>query len=514
MANGCKKKTYRSLGFENHYQSYFPLAIEKLDQKGQPNTVLANELKTDDLIVIHNQEVIPCDSILLSNQANIDYSFVTGESKIEKIDANSLIYAGGRHIGERIHLKVVKPISASHLTQLWNHDVFQKPGHFFSDTLDLIGKRFVIATLIVTVATFLFWYSKNDPRALWAATSVLLVACPCAIALAMPFGLSNAAKWLSKIGFYVKNPLIVEKLSKINHIVFDKTGTLSSSKSHSIHYYGEDLNPEDLSVIKSMTQNSLHPLSQSLCQNIIGETVLINHFDEVAGKGLKAEYNGKIYVIGSSTWVGLSYTENKQSCVFISINNEYKGYYSIERSYRTNLLKQIPTLSKYYTTEILSGDYESEKQYLSTWFSPKNMHFNNSPEDKLHFIERLKKNNRNVLMIGDGLNDAGALKVSDVGISVSDHIYHFSPACDIIAEAEHISKIEKILRYSKSVMQGLWISFILSFIYNIVGFYFAFTGQLSPLVAAILMPISSISVVAVAVFTSHFIGKSYFKNLT
>ncbi len=508
-----QRKTYNKLSFENNYQSYFPLAVKRLNNKGKEETVLANYLQKDEIIAIHNQEIIPCDSILLSDFANIDYSFVSGESNLEKVSMNNLIYAGGRHIGTTIYLKVVKPVSASHLTQLWNKEVFQKEDKkSISKTLDIIGKRFTIVTLLVTAFTFVFWQIKNPSIAVWAPISVLLVACPCAIALAMPFGLSNAARWLSKLGFYVKNPNIIEKISKVNHLVFDKTGTLSVSNSNAIEFFGEPLTEEEEILLKSVVKHSLHPLSQSLSGFLYANAVTLDSYQEFAGKGMVASCQSKEIKIGSAPFLGLKSESGHVSKVYVMIDGVYKGYYTIQKKYRQNLLKAIHDLKSMYKIDLLSGDHATEKGFLNTWFDDKNMHFQNTPEDKLAFVENLKEQNEVVFMVGDGLNDAGALKAADVGMSVSDNVYYFSPACDVIAEADKLAYLPHVLKFSKRVMKGLWISFILSFLYNVVGFYFAFTGQLSPLVAAILMPTSSITVVLIAVFTVNFLGKKLVKE--
>lgn len=507
-----QQKTYRRLGFENHYQSYFPMAVTRLNNKGQEEIVLANSLLENDLILIHHQEIIPCDCVLLSPTANLDYSFVTGESRLEKIEKNALVYAGARLTGASIHLKVLKPVSASHLTQLWNHDVFQKKkSGTISDTLDLIGRRFVLVTLLVTLLTFIFWQFKNPDMALWASVSVLLVACPCAIALAMPFGLSNSARWLSKQGFYVKNPIVIEKLAKINHLVFDKTGTLTESQSNDIQYFGESIPPTDECVIKTMTKHSLHPLSQSLNSILKGTEFTLDHFEEHPGLGIHATYQGRSFYVGSATYTGATNVQHKGTQVHIAIDGHVYGYFAFNRAFRKAVLEILPTLKSKYQISLLSGDFNTEASYLSKWFKPDNMHFEKKPEQKLAFIQNLQTSGQQVLMIGDGLNDAGALKASDVGMSVSDHIYHFSPACDMIAEAEKLAKLLSVLQFSNRLMKTLWISFILSFLYNIFGFYFAFTGQLSPLFAAILMPVSSITVVLTAVITSQIVAKRYLK---
>jgi len=151
---------------------------------------------------------------------------------------------------------------------------------------------------------------------------------------------------------------------------------------------------------------------------------------------------------------------------------------------------------------LLSGDNDSEKERLSPYF--KEIRFNQKPMDKLNY---LKKEGENVLMIGDGLNDSGALKNASVGIAVSEDIHQFSPACDAIITSEQVSSIPRVLRYSNKVIVVVFVAFVVSFLYNIIGLSFAITGNLTPLVSAILMPISSVTVVGFVTLMVSYFGR-------
>ena len=157
---------------------------------------------------------------------------------------------------------------------------------------------------------------------------------------------------------------------------------------------------------------------------------------------------------------------------------------------------------------MLSGDNKSEKENLLNLFGDEHeLHFNQSPQNKLDFIKNIQYQNKNVLMIGDGLNDAGALKQSDLGISISDDINNFSPACDGILDSKSFPLINSFIKFSKTAKRIIYTSFMISVVYNFIGLYFAVSGTLSPVIAAILMPLSSISVVLFTTFTTSLFAK-------
>jgi Cu+-exporting ATPase len=199
------------------------------------------------------------------------------------------------------------------------------------------------------------------------------------------------------------------------------------------------------------------------------------------------------------------------TAVYVSINNEVLGYFKITHTYRKHLKDTIKKLSKYGSIHLLSGDNNNEQENLKPIFN-NNMLFNQTPADKMLFIDNLKKNNKKVAMIGDGLNDAGALKVANIGISITENTAHFTPGSDVIMDAAMFNKLPDFFKYSKKTMQIIKLNFILSLCYNIVGLYFAVQGTLSPLFAAILMPISSISVIVVTTLGTYLLAKKLILN--
>lgn len=509
-----QSKTYQSLAFDRDYKSYFPLAVTKLIS-GKKEIIPVYQLAEGDILHIRNQEIIPCDSRMLSDYGMLDYSFVTGESRPVPVEKGNYIYAGGRHQGSGISVLVEKKVDQSYLTRLWNHESFQKEKELFSQLLiNRISKYFTAIILAVAFGAFLFWWPMDISTAWNALTAVLIVACPCALSLSVPFTYGNVTRIFGRNKFYLKNAEIIEFLLKINHIVFDKTGTITTTGGEVI-WHGKPLANKDFQIVKSVAGNSTHPLSQQIAkflhQHQIIDTTL-DEFLEIPGEGIRAVVGHDIFELGAASMIIPDKPKSgnllNQSLVYLGRNGQLLGYFSIMNQYRPGLKNLISQIKDDVAITIISGDGDQEKDRLQDIF-PENtsMLFRQKPEDKLQHIRQLQENNQQVLMIGDGLNDAGALRQSNVGIAVVDDISSFSPASDAILEAKSLNKLQDFLFMAKNARIIIWISFIISFLYNITGLSFAVAGLLTPILAAILMPLSSITVVAFATFAVNLIAK-------
>jgi len=504
-----QNKTYDTLNFERNYKSYFPISVS-VRKDNQETSIPVEKLEVGNRIIIRNNELIPADSILIRGNANIDYSFVTGESiPIQKLNGE-MIYAGGRQVGGVIELETMKEISQSYLTQLWNNKAFSKEDESQIVSLaNSISKHFTFIVLAIAIAGAIYWLSVDVALAFNAFTAVLIVACPCALALSTPFTLGNALRIFGRNKFYLKNTHVIEKLAGINHVVFDKTGTITESGDSKVEFNG-DLDNQEKILIRSVVRNSSHPLSRTI-YNYLSDAPVIqtDDFNELTGKGIISQINGRIVKVGSEAFITDKSTNAEESTkVFVSIDKMHKGYFIISNKYRDGLKEIISSLEKRYELSLLSGDNESEKVNLSNFFADeKELHFRQSPQDKLNYIIELQRSGKKVLMVGDGLNDAGALKQSEVGISISDNVNNFSPACDGILDSSSFTCLADFILFSLKSKKVIIASFILSFIYNIVGLSFAVTGSLSPIIAAILMPVSSISVVVFTTFSINFIAR-------
>jgi Cu+-exporting ATPase len=505
-----QQKTYSFLSFERDYKSYFPIAITRISN-GKEENIQVYDIEKGDRLVIRNEELIPVDGILINGNSQIDYSFVTGESSVVFKDSGDKIFAGGKQTAGVIEMEALKSVQQSYLTQLWSNDVFKtNKVDSFSNLTNNVSKHFTVTIISIAIVSTVYWLIYNPDLALNVFTAVLIIACPCALALSAPFTFGNLLRILGKKKFYLKNTSALEQLANIDTIIFDKTGTITTSKSSSITYEGIELTQEEEELLKSTLRGSNHPLSRALYNLLEQNDILtLDSFEESTGEGIHTTHDKKQMKVGSASFVGNNkLDESLSTSVHVSSDNIYKGKFVFKNIYREGLIPLFKKLSSNYNLVILSGDNEGEIDYLKD-ILPKHTqyYFNQKPEDKLEYIKSLQKEGEKVLMIGDGLNDAGALAQSNVGIAISENINVFSPACDAILDSTKFEFLWEFLKASKSGINVIKLSFVLSFIYNILGLYFAVTGQLSPVVAAILMPLSSISIVVFTTVSTNILGK-------
>ena len=504
-----QERTYYHISFERDYRSYFPVAVTALvEDKEFP--VQISELKVGQRILVRNNEIVPADAILLKGNAVLDFSFVTGESNAVDKGMGEIVYAGGRQMGEAIELEVVKAVSQSYLTKLWNHDGLQGKEKKFDAFVDFVSQYFTVALVSVAVIACVFWFIHGDAERAWGALSaVLIIACPCALALSSPFTLSAALSILDKNKLYLKNTAIVERMAEIDCVVFDKTGTISSPHASLVVFDGQ-LTMHDRVLLASVCRNSSHPLSRQILI-WLGDVDKspVDVFRELAGKGMEAVLGTVVVKVGSAAFLGLPKSSTDGSVVYVMIDGVCKGCFNFEQSWRKGLPELLADFDKKgYDLHLISGDNERRLDALKLIF-PSNacLLFNQGPSDKLEQIGLWQDQGKQVAMLGDGLNDAGALRKADIGIAVSDDINNFSPGCDAILDGRAFEKLSACFAFAKDAVKVIHKSFALSLLYNAVGLSFAVQGVMSPLFAAILMPISTVSIISFTSLMTRFYAR-------
>ncbi len=498
--------TYRYLSFERDYKSYFPVAVTKITERGE-EIIEIKDIKPGDRLLIRNEEIIPVDGVVMKNTAFVDYSFVTGESLPVEKTVGEKVLAGGKQTGNYIEIEAVSDVDNSYLTRLWSREAFKKNRHKqLKNITDKVSEYFTFVILaIALLAGVYWWWHKDFVTAVWIVASVLIVACPCALALAAPFAFGNVLRRFGHAQLYLKNETVLESMAGIDTLVFDKTGTLTVQEKFKVRYEGEALTDREKSIIKSITKISNHPLSRLIYKAYKQFPVITpEHVQEVKGKGILAYYEGKTFKLGSATWTGAQKGSDSSTQVYFYNGKKVKGVFIFEAHYREGVQALFKRLQSRYKIYIVSGDNEGERKKLEKILpSGTEMHFNMSVHEKMDFTKKLQKQGLRVMMIGDGLNDAGALKQSDVGIAVAEDTNVFTPAADGILKAHQLPYLDVFLKKSKQTLHVIYSAYVIAFAYNVIGLSFAVSNLLSPVIAAILMPVSSISVVVyVTVWTN------------
>ena len=514
-----QQRSYDALSFDRDYTAYFPLSVVRT-VNGREQTIALTSLDVGDRIVVRHRELIPADALLRSGHALIDYSFVTGESEPVERHEGDRVYAGGRQVGGAIELETVKPVSQSYLTSMWEDAAFHKEGGpRLKNVTDRISQYFTFAVVLLAAGTWLGWAFVDLGTAVRAFSAVLIVACPCALALSAPFALGTAWRALGERRVFLRGSDIVEAMARINHIVFDKTGTLTRAQAHQVEFRGTPLSAEEAGWVASLARHSTHPHCLSLQKTLAADRwpEEVSAFYETAGSGIEGTVNGHALLLGARRWfeaLGIETPPDTDpetpSQVHLAIDGAHRGVFVLTSALRAELQALARELQGgHVPLTVLSGDSDKDKARLETALgaAAASLHFRQSPHDKLAFLRGLQADGAYVMMVGDGLNDAGALQQSDVGVAVTEDTSAFAPACDVILDADRFGSLPAVLRFSRRAMQVIYACFGLSFLYNVIGLTFAVTGRLSPLVSAVLMPVSSVTVVSVAVLGARWAAR-------
>ncbi len=506
-----QEKTFHRISFERDYQSYFPIAAT-LVENGHTRPQPLHDLKVGDQLLIRHQELLPADGVLEEGAARIDYSFVTGESRPVEVKVGEMVFAGGRQMGASIRVQLTKKVAQSYLVQLWNDEAFQRstPRKSVQSVAEKFGKYFTVIVVVVAAATLLWWLPVDVALAINAFSAVLIVACPCAIALSIPFTYGNMLRLLARRGFYLKNTATIEAIQQTTHIVFDKTGTLTESREN-IHFE-KILSEEEKITVKSLVRQSAHPVSKQiddLLEHI--DIQPVEQFEESIGEGISGMVNGHQVRIGKPSFM--------ESCVvgaphtFVEIDGRMKGWFRHTVALRKGLPEVINQLSKRFEMSLLSGDTDQHRSSFEGLFPERaTLRFDQSPQNKLDYIQKLQEAGATVMMVGDGLNDAGALQQADVGLVLTESHNNFTPACDGVLQADQFESLPELISGIRAGRRVVYSAYALAIVYNLIGLSFAVQGLLSPVIAAILMPLSSITIVAWGVAGSWLVNYTWSKQ--
>ncbi|MBX2980173.1 MAG: heavy metal translocating P-type ATPase metal-binding domain-containing protein [Flavobacteriales bacterium] len=494
--------TYQAMSFDRSLNDFLPLVVlRKSGEQEEPVSV--GDLKQGDHIVVRDQELIPVDGVLRQGTGNIDNSFITGEPLPVRRNVGDTIRAGGRQRGAAIELEVLRPFQQSHLKRLWEEhsgtNGTQRPA--MPKLIDGVAKRFTVAVILISVAAGLYWAGRDMDMVWPVVTAVLIVACPCALALSMPFAYGHAMRLLGKAGLYLRDSEVVERLSRIDQVVFDKTGTLTAREAYELRFTGRPLTADEARRVHALARNSTHPLSAVLAEQLrprdaASDALPVIEVHETPGQGIEGTVQGLSLRIGSAAFASAAEQprEAGEAHVHIAIAGIHRGHFVMRKRARHGMADTVEGMRALASVGLLTGDATVDPE-VQRAFRESEVRTACTPPDKAAHVRELQEAGRRVLMVGDGLNDAGALQQSDVGISVSETSAALTPASDAILDAQYLHRLPGAMLLTRRAHRIVIASLAISLTYNITGVSFAVAGKLTPLIAAILMPLSSVTVV-------------------
>lgn len=477
-------------------------------------SVTLNEIKRGDILVCKPGEKIAVDGKVIKGQTHTDESFITGESKPVSKKIGDSCLAGSMNYDGYIEYEAVnigKDSSVSHIVDLVVNATNTKAP--IARIADSISGYFVPFIFIVAVLSLIlnFIITKEVSQSIESLVTVLVVACPCALGLATPLAMVVSIGNASNHGLVVKSSEIMEQMNKIDTIVFDKTGTLTKGELEIVDFKIKDnYNKKDVfKVLQSIESKSNHPLAKSVCKNA-RKIYDIKNFKEVSGKGVTAEIDNITYRAGNRKYLEdfkidnkfleeeYNYSKKGESIIYLWNDEEVIAIFGLRDELKETIQQTILSLKKMNKKIImLSGDHENTANIIASELSIDEVYSNISPQGKVDRIKDLNIN-KNVLMIGDGINDSPALKTATIGISVSNGTDISNDASDVIMLSDDMSKIIDLFYLGRKTMRVIKQNLFWALFYNVCMIPLAtnlFSIKLNPMIASFAMVISSVTVV-------------------
>ncbi len=505
-----QQKAFDAVSFDRTYRSFFPLSV-RVERNGSTPAVPVDDVVVGDVMVVRNGETIPCDGTVLSPVGYLDYGFVTGESLPIECTSGAAVFAGGKVVGTAIRIAATNIVSHGYLASLWERATPRIRISSLLTLSDTFGRWFTVVAMLLAAGGAIA-QMPDVHMAVNVLTAVLIIACPCALTLAAPVTLGTAMGRLGERGIYLRSVGVLLDLDRCSTIVFDKTGTLTKSM-HGLSYDGRSLADHEWMAVRSVAAQSMHPVSRSLAQAWPVDETVCATAHEVAGRGMTGRAYGHDVVIGSSTLVEEMCPDGRvddttDGAAHIAVDGAYAGSIRLRSELREGISEMMGRLRERRSVRLLSGDGPRDRAMLLSMFDDDEMSFGRQPADKVGHIDALRASGHTVLMIGDGLNDAAAMSAADTAIAVTDDTATLVPACDVIMNASALGELPALLRYARRMKNLIIATFCVSVVYNAVGLSLALGGMLTPLAAAILMPVSSLTVIGMSVAGARWYARS------
>lgn len=485
-----------------------------------------SEIVLNDVIEIYPDEVVPVDGRLLTPSGLFSQSALTGESQPIRFHQNDFIYAGSIVQEQKVRIQTAMVGSNTRLAKL--ADLMERARLErapLAVITDRISHWFVLAVISLAVVTFGIWWFLDSKMAVWHSIAMLVVTCPCALGIATPISFSTMLGFFAKHGMFLKGATVLERLAKINHIILDKTGTLTKNEMTLLEVKPLSNNPQIseivlLDCISELERGLSHPIAKALqrphtsCQALVQSSYHSGR--GVQGTVALGDRNYDIR-IGSKNYVeeNLPYEERAilqttllqveihRTLVWVTVNQRIELLLFLGDALREDATSSIQQIKRMkLTIEILSGDSQFSVDRTAKELNIEVSRGDVSPEDKLKTVLEREARGLKVAMVGDGVNDAAALAAATCGISPAGSTDVARNASDVFLIENGIHQLTQLISISRQTMKRIHFNLGIAFAYNLIGASLAITGNVTPLVAAILMPLSSLTAIFIATYQS------------
>ncbi|WP_293746582.1 heavy metal translocating P-type ATPase [uncultured Paraglaciecola sp.] len=487
---------YKASQLSANMLEYMPTTANLVEGK-QITPVLAKSLMVEQLVLVKSGEMVPVDGIIIEGAGQLDEAMLTGEFKLVSKSSGQTVFAGSVNQLGTLTIKVTKSLKGSMLNQislLQNQALLSKPK--IASLADQFSQYFVLAVLVISLSSYIIWLQINPSQALWVTISILIATCPCALGLATPSALSCAVAHLNSKGVLLKRADALEKISKVDWVALDKTGTLTEGKftlADCISVPGQNKN-RCLQLAASLEQYSSHPIAKAFSD--ITNTLQVSDFSSKIGQGVEGKIDGIHFKLGSVSFVGLAVPKDILGCnVFLSTNDKLLCGFLLTDKVRTGSAQMIKKIKVNHLT-LLSGDIPSVVKTVANSLNIPNWLAQQTPEDKLHVVQKAQNNNHVVLMVGDGINDGPVLAQADVSVTLGASSDLAKSSADVILLDNSLEKISVVFAIAKRCRAKIIQNMGWALGYNLLVLPLAVTGFLSPWMAVVGMSLSSLIVVA------------------
>ncbi|BAO44586.1 heavy metal translocating P-type ATPase [Thiolapillus brandeum] len=486
-------------------------------QDGEEKTVPIRRVQPGDRVMVKPGAKIPVDGIILQGSSQVDEAMLSGESTPVSKHPGDKVSAGTVNSEGTLTIEVTGTLANTALGRIIQLvEEAQASKAPIQCTADRIVPWFVLATLSLATLTFFIWVRQDFELALMAATSVLIITCPCAFGLATPMAIAVASGQGARHGILVKNGSVLETMSKVNHFVFDKTGTLTQGKMQVTRVISPVLPEDKLLVLAAAAERlSEHSLGQAIVErarqnNLDYRNRTIRDFFSQSGQGIRALVDDHEVVIGNTGWLSHNGIQEDPaltlqaqdietqavSAIHVAVDGQHAGLIGIADTLRPDAPALIHALrDQGIALTLLSGDRQQVAEAVARQLGGMDVIAEVLPEDKDKIIARLQKQGKTVAMVGDGVNDAPALIRADVGIAIGSGTDVSVESADIVLMSDELNKIHLAVALSRRTLRTIRQNILISFAYNIIMVPLAMAAMITPLIAAISMPISSLLVI-------------------